>query len=138
MVRMAVAHTLRTFEGTTNRVKLIIDNVPEKTTHGEIAKILTEKGKASEFTEAGVPWANHSFKKESPKTGWGKGVTGAEEAPVIDWEALTTAKVEIKRITLRFEMPLYNSAVDAAAREGLSIQKWFEKITAEASGHNQR
>lgn len=133
-MRVAIIHTVRSFQGNHHTIRLIINNVPEKTNHVTIAELLTEKGKAGEFTEAGVPWGNHQFKNESAKTGFGKDVPNDGTAPEIEWDDLNNSKPEIKRVTLRLEKPMYDAAVAAAARENLSLQGWWVKITNEASG----
>lgn len=120
-MRYAVLHTIKTPTESHHTLRLIVENVPEKTPTAEVVDALTKAGKAGEFSEGGVSWGNHAIKAET-KTGWPKGTEGAESAPAINWNELVEITPEIRRMTLRLEAPDYEAVVLAAKRANKSLQ----------------
>jgi hypothetical protein len=111
--------------GDIRSARLVLGDVPDKTTVAEVAQSLIEAGRAAEFSEAGVEFGNHEIIAEG-RAGWRKGVEGLGDAPVLTWHRLITPPLasDGKRVTLRLTPAEHQRVSMAAERAGLSLQSW--------------
>lgn len=132
----AVARVIVSPTGAVRTARLVIDDVPDKTTVHDVLAALEAAGKAAEFSEGGVPFGNHEIKGNT--RGWPFGIAGIEDAPRITWAKLTTppTRADGRRITLRATEAEHARYSLAAQRSGLSLQEWMmeaaEAYAAEA------
>lgn len=105
--------------------RLVIADVPDKTTVAEVAEALERKGRAAEFSEGGVQFGNHEIRAET-RAGWPKGVAGIEGADMVTWAELTRVPMpnEGRRITLRLTPAEHARYSMAAQRAGQTLQAW--------------
>lgn len=144
-MRYVVAHVINSPAGGVRTARLVISDVPDRTTVDEVMRALEAAGLTSPsaarrndprtrrrepwreggFSEAGVPFGNHEIKAEG-RRGWPAGIAGIDAAPVVAWSRLTAERVqsEGRRITLRLEPAEYDRVALAATRAGESIQAW--------------
>lgn len=128
-----VFHAIRAGQKVHRTAKLIVTDVPEKTSANAVMAVLEQAGKSSEFSEAGVAWGNHELKTDKSIP---SGAIGVEEAPQVSYEDLQSTR-EVRRITLRLQPQDYAHILHAAKRSGLSIQKWCEQQLVNAAGHKE-
>lgn len=124
-MRYVVVHTVRVGQKTVRTPKLVVTDVPEKTSSNAVAAALEQAGKAVEFSDAGIPWGNHEIKSDKAL----KDVEGIDDAPTLSWVKLQETR-EVRRITLRLPAQDYARILQAAKRSNLSIQKWCEAALA--------
>lgn len=129
-MQYVVFHSIRAAGKHINTAKLIVANVPEKTSAQAVMDALDTAGKSGPFSDAGIPWGNHELKSDKKLP---TGAVGVETAPVITWDELQNTR-EIRRITLRLQPADYTTIARAAQLDSLSIQKWCEQtLTAAAA-----
>jgi hypothetical protein len=118
LVRSPVAGDVRT-------ARLVVADVPDRTTAAQLAQALTDAGRAGELSEGGIPFGNHEIITEG-RAGWRKGVAGLADAPSVTWAMLTTPPVrsEGPRMTLRLTAAEHARFTMAAERVGDSLQSW--------------
>ena len=115
----AVVHLIHIRTPHRHIAKLFIDNVPEDVTAKQLRSALTRAG--WQFGEFGVPWANHYL---SPETEWEDEVVGAYRqggVKTIDWSEIAPHEVNVKRITLRLPIEVWQAVAKAAEKQGISI-----------------
>lgn len=127
-MRFAVAHVINSPAGAVKTARLVINDVPEKTTVAEVLAELVSAGKDAEFAEGGVPFGNHEVISDHARgrSGWPKGLQGVDSAPTLAWSRLTTPpqRNDGRRVTLRL-LPAEHAALTLAAqRSGASLQEW--------------
>ena len=88
--------------GSIRTARLVIVDVPDRTTVDDVRAALERAGRASEFSEAGVPFGNHEIRSSGRR--WPYGISGIEDATRITWERLTRVPTrgEGRSVTLRF------------------------------------
>ena len=125
--------------GDVRTARLVLADVPDKTSVAAVAEALTQAGRSGEFSEGGVPFGNHEIRAEG-RAGWPKGIAGVEQAPSVTWARLTTPPLpsEGRRITLRLLPAEYDRIALKARREGLSIQAWCLAELLEAAAADSR
>jgi len=114
----AVVHLIHVRTPHQHIAKLFIKNVPEDVSAKQLRSALTRAG--WQFGEFGVPWANHYI---SPETEWEDEVVGAYRRggiKVIDWEDIAPQE-NIKRVTLRLPIEVWQAVAEAAEKQGISI-----------------
>jgi hypothetical protein len=134
-MRYMVAHVINSPAGAVRSARLIIDDVPDKTTRGDVLDALTAHGDAARFSEAGVPFGNHEVIAEGRK-GWAPGLAGIGEAPRMTWEQLTIAapRNDVRRLTVRLSPAQYATIQLAAQRDaGGNLQQWSERVLTAAA-----
>jgi len=119
-MRYIIFHSIRAGQKTHRTAKLVVTDVPEKTSASAVQSVLEQAGKAPEFSEAGVPWGNHEIKSATSAP---KDATGIDEAPTVTWESLQSTR-EVRRVTLRLAPQDYGHIAQAAARASQSMQTW--------------
>jgi len=104
--------------------RLILEDVPERTTRGEVLEALETAGLAAVYAEGGVPWANHQLLPERrwPDV-WDAGPPPAEWT----WEALTGPH-KGKKLGLRLAPDEWADVTTAARMSGLSVQAWANRV----------
>lgn len=132
-MRYVVARVITSPTGSVRTARLLIVDVPDKTTVPEVLDALTTAGKAAEFSEAGVPFGNHEIKPDH--RGWPFGISGIDEAPSITWGSLTKTPTrgDGRRITLRLTDGEYSTVALAAQRDGKSLQVWAMDVMLAAA-----
>lgn len=146
-MRYMIAHVINSPAGAVRTARLIIDDVPDKTTKADVLDALTRNGDAARFSEAGIPFGNHEALAEG-RAGWSKGVAGvadAERAPIgppststhTTWERLTVPSPDnpnVRRLTVRLTHAQYAAIQLAAQREaGGNLQRWSERVLIAAA-----
>jgi hypothetical protein len=134
-MRYLVAHVINSPAGAVRTARLVIDDVPDKTSRADVIEALTAHGDAARFSEAGIPFGNHDVLAEG-RAGWPKGVAGIGEAEHTTWERLTVAapRNEGRRLTVRLTNAEYAAITLAAQREaGGNLQKWCEHVLLTAA-----
>jgi hypothetical protein len=134
-MRYVVARVITSPVGAVRTARLLITDVPDKTTVQQVLDALTSAGKAAEFSEAGVPFGNHEIKPDH--RGWPFGISGIDEATSITWERLTKVPTrnDGRRATLRFTEAEFATVSLAAQRAGKSLQQWaLDAMLAAAEG----
>jgi hypothetical protein len=123
-VRYVVARVINSPRGAVRTARLLITDVPDKTSLDQVLDALTSAGKAAEFSEAGVPFGNHEIKADH--RGWPFGISGIDEAASVTWERLTRepTRSEGRRATLRFTEAEFATVSLAAKRAGKSLQQF--------------
>ena len=127
-MRYAVIRTIHSpTAGDVRTARLVLADVPDKTSVADVAQALTEAGRSAEFSEGGVPFGNHEIKAEG-RGGWPKGIAGLEDAPAVTWARLVTPPLasEGRRVTLRLSPAKHAAYTLAAERQGVSLQQWCE------------
>lgn len=121
----AVARVITSPTGAVRTARLVIDDVPDKTTVHDVLAALEAAGKAAEFSEGGVPFGNHEIKGNT--RGWPFAIAGIEDAPRITWAKLTAppSRADGRRVTLRLTDAEHARYTLAAQRSGLSLQEWM-------------
>lgn len=125
----AVCHSIRAGNKTVRTAKLVVTDVPEKTSATAVMSVLEQAGKAADFSEAGIAWGNHEVKSTKSLAA---GTEGLDQAPRAGWEDLQSTR-EVRRVTLRLQPQDYAQILHAAKRRGMSIQKWCEATLTTAS-----
>ena len=140
-MRYVVARVVVSPTGHQRTARLLVSDVPERTSPEAVLEALTAAGLAGEFSEAGVPFGNHEVKADG-RRGWPYGISGvhdAEAAPwagppakrpepaAITWADLTRERTrgEGRRVTLRLTDAEHARFTLAAQRAGVSLQEWF-------------
>lgn len=134
-MRYMIAHVINSPAGAVRTARLIIDDVPDKTTKADVLDALTRHGDAARFSEAGIPFGNHEALAEG-RAGWPKGVAGIAEAQHTTWERLTVAAPtnDLRRLTVRLSPAAYAAIQLAAQREaGGNLQRWSERVLIAAA-----
>lgn len=119
-MKFIVFHSIRAGQKTHREAKLAVTDVPEKTSASAVMSVLEQAGKATDFSEAGVPWGNHEVRSDNKLP---EGTSGVEQAPTVSWEELQETR-EVRRVTLRLDPQHYGQIKQAAVRDGMSIQAW--------------
>jgi hypothetical protein len=113
--------------GDVRTARLVVSDVPDKTTVAQVAQALADAGREGEFSEGGVPFGNHELVAEG-RSGWRKGLAGIAdaEAAAIPWARLVTppTRNDGRRITLRPTPAEHSRYSLAAQRAGVSLQQW--------------
>jgi hypothetical protein len=111
--------------GDVRTARLVLADVPDKTSVADVAEALTAAGRAAEFSEGGVLYGNHEIKAEG-RSGWPKGIAEIESAPVLTWARLVQPPTpgEGRRVTLRLTPAEHATFTLAAQRAGVSLQTW--------------
>ena len=126
-MRYVVAHVITSPAGSVRDARLVISDVPDKTSVADVIKALTDAGRTGPdgFSEAGVPFGNHEVKPET-RAGWPKNIAAIDDAPVVTWARLITPPRpnEGRRVTLRMPPAEYDAIALAAKRAGESLQAW--------------
>lgn len=132
-MRYCVARVITSPAGSVKTARLMITDVPDKTTIQQVLDALTAAGKAAEFSEAGVPFGNHEIKPDH--RGWPFGISGIDEATSITWVNLTKTPTrgEGRRATLRFTDAEFAAVSLAAQRSGKSLQGWALEVMIAAT-----
>jgi hypothetical protein len=140
-MRYVVARVITSPAGAVRTARLLVTDVPERTSPEAVLAALEAAGLAGEFSEAGVPFGNHDVKADG-RRGWPYGISGvhdAEAAPwsgppakrpepaAITWADLTRERTrgEGRRVTLRLTDAEHARFTLAAQRAGASLQEWF-------------
>lgn len=131
-MQYVVVHTVRVGQQTIRTPKLVVTDVPEKTSAQAIAGVLEAAGKAVAFSDAGIPWGNHEIKSSKDKA---VADLTLDEVETASWEALQSTR-EIRRVTLRLPAQTYAAVLQAAQRAGMSIQAWSEDVMTRAAEQN--
>jgi hypothetical protein len=123
--------------GDVRTARLVVSDVPDKTTVAQVAQALADAGREGEFSEGGVPFGNHELVAEG-RGGWRKGLAGIAdaEAAAIPWARLVTppTRNDGRRITLRPTPAEHSRYSLAAQRAGVSLQQWcIDALEAAAS-----
>lgn len=124
-----VCHLVRAGGKTLRAAKLVVTEVPDKTTATAVMDALEQAGKATDFAEAGIAWGNHEVTKAGKTTAEAHGL---DQAPRVTWAELQDTR-EIRRVTLRLLGQDYATISRAAKRSGTSIQKWCENVLVTAA-----
>lgn len=134
-MRYVVARVINSPKGAVRTARLLITEVPEKTTIDNVLDALTSAGKAAEFSEAGVPFGNHEVKGDH--RGWPFHISGIDDAPSMTWEKLTRVPTrnDGRRATLRFTEAEFATVTLAAQRAGKSLQQWALDAMIAAAEH---
>lgn len=132
-MQYVVLHTVRVGAKTIRNARLVVTDVPEKTSAAAVMNVLEEAGKAVDFADGGVTWGNHEVKSDKSLPA---DTAGVDDAPRVSWVKLQDSR-EIKRITLRLPSQDYARIRQAAQRSGKSIQKWCEHTLAAAATANE-
>jgi hypothetical protein len=113
--------------GDVRAARLVVADVPDKTTVQDVAAALREAGRAADFSEGGVEFGNHEIRAEG-RGGWPKGIASLEDAPAVRWAALLAPPTsgDARRITLRLAPAKHAAYTLAADRQGISLQQWCE------------
>jgi hypothetical protein len=133
-MRYMLAHVISSPAGAVRTAKLIIDDVPDKTTKADVIGALTAHGDAATYSEGGIPFGNHEVLAET-RAGWAK-VAGIAEARRETWADLVAEKIknDIRRLTVRLSPADYAAIQLAAEREaGGNLQKWSERVLIAAA-----
>jgi hypothetical protein len=118
MATWAVIHHIHVSTPHQHVPLLFIEDVPEDVEEGELRSLLTKAG--YQFSEFGIPWANHYL---SPEEDWKDEVVGAYQRG--DVETITyddiALKEEIRRVTLRIPVELHEKLKRYSNKQNLSI-----------------
>ncbi len=130
----AVVHLIHVRTPHRHIAKLFIDNVPDDVTAKQLRSALTRAG--WQYGEFGIPWANHYI---SPETEWEDEVAGAYQrgVMVIDWKDIAPHEVNVKRITLRLPLEVWQAVAEAAEKQGVSINTFAISALSAAANLNQ-
>lgn len=134
-MRYMVAHVISSPGGAVRTARLVIDDVPDKTTKADVIEALTKHGDAARFSEAGIPFGNHEVLAEG-RHGWPKGVGAIADAKLTTWADLTGAPLngDMRRLTVRLSPADYAAIQLAAQREtGGNLQRWSERVLVAAA-----
>lgn len=134
-MRYAVVRTIHSpTAGDVRSARLVLADVPDKTSVAAVAEALTQAGRAGEFSEGGVPFGNHEIRAEG-RAGWPKGIAGIDQAPSVTWARLVQppTPAEGRRITLRLTPAEHDRFTLAAQRAGVSLQTWCMDALAAAA-----
>ena len=140
-MRYVVARVITSPAGAVRTARLLVTEVPERTSPEAVLAALEAAGLAAEFSEAGVPFGNHEIKADG-RRGWPYGISGVHEAEAAPWPgppanrpepaAITWADLtrergrnEGRRVTLRLTDAEHARFTLAAQRAGVSLQEWF-------------
>jgi hypothetical protein len=140
-MRYVVARVITSPTGAVRTARLLVTDVPERTSPEQVLAALEAAGLAAEFSEAGVPFGNHEIKADG-RRGWPYGISGVREAEAVKWAgppdkrpepaAIAWADLtrergrnEGRRVTLRLTDAEHARYSLAAGREGASLQEWF-------------
>lgn len=140
-MRYVVARVITSPAGAIRTARLLVTDVPERTSPEQVLAALEAAGLAGDFSEAGVPFGNHEIRADGHR-GWPYGISGVHEAeaalwpgpPVkrpepaaITWADLTRERTrgEGRRVTLRLTDAEHSRYSLAASRAGASLQEWF-------------
>lgn len=140
-MRYVVARVITSPAGAVRTARLLVTDVPERTSPEAVLGALEAAGLAGEFSEAGVPFGNHEIKADG-RRGWPYGISGVHEAEAAPWPgppakrpepaAITWADLtrertrgEGRRVTLRLTDAEHARFSLAAQRAGVSLQEWF-------------
>lgn len=124
-VRWGVVHAVKGLDGPHRLLRLALDDVPAGTNPDELRDALTEAGYADRFTEADLPWGNHSL---LPESRWGA-VEGVDQVDAIDWDTLRRGGGD-RRVTLRLPSGLHARASGAAEAAGVSLNTFCVQAIA--------
>jgi HicB family len=113
--------------GDVRAARLVLEDVPDKTSVADVAQALEAAGRSADFSEGGVPFGNHEIRAEG-RSGWPKGIAGLDGAPALTWARLVTPPTpsEGRRVTLRLSPAKHAAYSLAAERQGVSLQQWCE------------
>ena len=145
-MRYVVARVITSPAGAVRTARLLVTEVPERTSPEAVLAALEAAGLAGEFSEAGVPFGNHEIKADG-RRGWPYGISGVHEAEAAPWPgppanrpepaAITWADLtrertrrEGRRVTLRLTDAEHARYSLAAQRAGVSLQEWFMRAAA--------
>ena len=151
-MRYVVARVITSPAGAVRTARLLVTEVPERTSPEAVLAALEAAGLAGEFSEAGVPFGNHEIKADG-RRGWPYGISGVREAEAAPWPgppanrpepaAITWADLtrertrgEGRRVTLRLTDAEHARFTLAAQRAGASLQEWFMRA-AEAQAERE-
>ena len=140
-MRYVVARVITSPAGAVRTARLLVTEVPERTSPEAVLAALEAAGLAAEFSEAGVPFGNHEIKADG-RRGWPYGISGVHEAEAAPWPgppanrpepaAITWADLtrertrgEGRRVTLRLTDAEHARYSLAAGRAAVSLQEWF-------------
>jgi hypothetical protein len=133
-MRYLLAHVISSPGGAVRTARLIIDDVPDKTTKADVIEALTNHGDAATYSEGGIPFGNHEVLAET-RAGWAK-VAKVGDAKRTTWERLTVAAPhnDIRRLTVRLSPAEYAAIQLAAQREaGGNLQQWSAGVLMAAA-----
>lgn len=126
----AVVHLIHVRTPHRHIPKLFIEDVPEEVDAKEVRSALTRAG--YNFGEFGMPWANHYL---APEPEWEDEVVGAYnrgDVRTIKWDDIAP-KEDIKRVTLRLPLEVWQAVAAAAEKQGVSINTFAITVLSEAA-----
>lgn len=136
-MRFAVAHVINSPGGAVKTARLVVADVPDKTTKDDVLGALMRAGYGGRFSEAGIPFGNHDVVAEA-RGAWPKGLAGVDSAEAVAWAKLTAEpkRYDGRRLTLRVTDAEHARLSLAATRAGLSLQEWAVGALLAAEDHS--
>lgn len=131
----AVVHLIHVRTPHQHIAKLFIKNVPEDVSAKQLRSALTRAG--WQFGEFGMPWANHYLSSETEWEDEVVGAYGQGGVKTIDWSEIAPHEVNVKRITLRLPLEVWQAVAEAAEKQGVSINTFAISALSAAANLNQ-